>query len=278
LGVKFVRAGTDGVLFSVWDVRVKDYVAFLDANPGYNAGGWWYHSGIQPLGFAHPDFAQTPECPAVMVSWDDAHAFCAWLTKKEQAEGRLRPDQEYRLPTDAEWSKAVGLNESSGATPKDKDRKITNIYPWGTQWPPPAGAGNFRGEEDKSKYPGPIAGYNDGNVDTSPVGSFIANQYGLYDMAGNVWQWCEDKWSPPYDFLVLRGGSFVENSPDGLLSMARHDSEAFDRTRVSGFRCVIVVSRQKRGTALDKQPGGEIRAGWNRWCPVQRLGRARERF
>jgi formylglycine-generating enzyme required for sulfatase activity len=206
------------------------------------------------MGLTHQDFKQTPDDPAVMVSLNDAHAFCAWLTKKEQGEGKLGPNQEYRLPTDVEWSRAVGLNESSAGTPKDKDRKIKNIYPWGTRWPPPAGAGNYRGEETRSKYPDPIAGYNDGHVQTSPVGAFAANRYGLYDMSGNVWQLCEDKWDPSYDFLVSRGGSFIENSSEGLLSSARHVSESFDRTRLTGFRCVLVVSLPKIVVPIAEQP------------------------
>ena len=53
----------------------------------------------------------------------------------------------YRLPTDAEWSIAVGLDHETGDTPKDKNEKIKGVYPWGTQWPPPQGAGNYSGEE-----------------------------------------------------------------------------------------------------------------------------------
>jgi formylglycine-generating enzyme required for sulfatase activity len=216
LGVKFVPAGTDGVLFSVWDVRVKDYAVF-----------------VKEIGHDWPkaDFTQTENDPAVMVSWDDAHAFCDWLTKKEQAEGRLASNQKYRLPTDAEWSKAVGLKESSGGTPVDKDGKITGVYPWGTQWPPPRGAGNYN--ESLT---------HDGYANASPVGSFAANSYGLYDMGGNVVQWCEDKYDNEHDYRVLRGASWGLVDPAWLLSSCRFYLVPGDRDDYHGFRVVVVVS------------------------------------
>ncbi len=216
LGVKFVPAGTDGILFGVWDVRVKDYQAFVTAT-----GHDW----------PKPSFTQTENDPAVNVSWDDAHAFCDWLTRKEQAEGILGPNQKYRLPTDAEWSTAVGLNESTEGTPKDKDSKIAGVYPWGTQWPPPTGAGNY----DESLT-------HDGCANTSPVGSFTANAYGLYDMGGNVCQWCEDKYDKEHESRVLRGASSSSLVPQFLLSSFRNSVAPGLRGDDLGFRVVVVVS------------------------------------
>jgi formylglycine-generating enzyme required for sulfatase activity len=179
------------------------------------------------------------------VSWDDAQAFCAWLTKKEQTEGRLGPNQRYRLPTDAEWSVAVSLEEAPGGTPQSKDRKIPDVYLWGTQWPPPRGAGNYGGTEARdANWPSNfsvIEGYNDGYARTSPVGSFAANKFGLCDMGGNVWQWCEDFYDGSSGARVLRGGSFLFEGPDYLLSSYRNRGVAGRRLDYCGFRCVVVV-------------------------------------
>jgi formylglycine-generating enzyme required for sulfatase activity len=255
LGVKFVPAGTDGVLFSVWDVRVKDFKAFVDAT-GYDAtkgmvsfdtDGWKARGDT----WKSPGFAQTDDCPVVGVNLNDAKAFCDWLTKKEQAEGKLGANQLYRVPYDAEWSKAVGLNEREG-TPQSKSLSKSSemVYPWGKGWPPPKGAGNYGGSEANdakwcSKYP-TIKGYEDGYPRTSPVGSFPANAYGLYDMGGNVWQWCDDNYDdvgrPYHDCMVQRGGSWWNFNWDYVFSKSRNYILAGSRTSRFGFRPVLVVS------------------------------------
>jgi len=168
----------------------------------------------------------------VKVSWEDAKAFCAWLTQKEQAEGKIGPSQSYRLPTDAEWSVAVGLNESRSGTPADKHMEIadvTDVYPWGRGWPPPSGAGNYAESLKVDSY-----------AYTSPVGSFKANQYGLYDMGGNVCQWCEDWYDTYQTHRVLRGASwsyFV--CPELLLSAYRSNGMPGGRGDYVGFQCVL---------------------------------------
>lgn len=105
------------------------------------------------------------------VSWYDATAFCAWLTTRERRSGVLPAGASYRLPTDQEWSLAVGLGSESGTTPEEKDSKV-RLYPWDTMWAPPPGAGNYCGVEAKiGNEPGLIVieGYNDGYPRTSPV-------------------------------------------------------------------------------------------------------------
>jgi len=257
LGMKFVPAGTDSILFGVWDVRVEDFKAFVDAT-GYDATSGMYSVGkpgpiLGDLGWDQrgdtwksPGFTQTDDSPVVGVNWNDAHAFCDWLTKKEQAEGKLGPNQSYRLPNDAEWSKAVGLNESADGTPASKDGKITDVYPWGTQWPPPQGSGNFAGSEARDdKWPDDsktIDGYTDGYPRTSPVGSFAANGYGLYDMGGDVFQWCEDKFDSGKDSRVLRGSGWNSSNPFFMISSSRSQSDPGDRYDFFGFRVIVVVS------------------------------------
>ena len=167
------------------------------------------------------------------------------MTDKERALGSLGDQQRYRLPTDAEWSLAVGLGAEQGATPEEKDGKIPGVYPWGTLWPPPPGSGNYADETARSHFSRPdilvgwIAGYTDGYVETSPVGAFNANRYGLYDMGGNVWQWCEDWYGAAQVNPVLRGGSWHLGTQRGLLSSFRYAAAPELRLSYAGFRCVL---------------------------------------
>jgi hypothetical protein len=175
LGMKFVPVAGTQVLFSVWDTRVQDFEAFV-ADTNHDAtGGMWSvaRDGSKQRGatWREPGFSQGPTHPVVGVSWDDAKKFCEWLTGRERDSGILPQGWFYRLPTDAEWSIGVGLQREEGTNPKDKDRKI-KLYPWGKEWPPPKGAGNYAGEESKiGEEPSnlvAIKGYNDGYPRTSP--------------------------------------------------------------------------------------------------------------
>jgi formylglycine-generating enzyme required for sulfatase activity len=131
LGMEFVPVPGMEVAFCIWETRVKDYAAYAAANAGVDES--W-----KGFGFV---FKQADTHPVVEVSWNDAQAFCEWLTKKEMAEGKIKVGQKYRLPTDAEWSVAVGLGQEKGNTPEEKSGGVKDVYPWGKELPPPVGAG-----------------------------------------------------------------------------------------------------------------------------------------
>ena len=172
------------------------------------------------------------------MTWQEAVAFCKWLTMKEQKEGLIPADQAYRLPTDVEWSIGVGLSNEPGRTPEQRDMSVPEVYPWGNTWPPPSGAGNYTGEETGSDVA--IKGYDDSFPWTSPVGSFPANQFGLFDMGGNVWEWCMDTWNSESKARVLRGASWYNGALKlSLLSSCRVHASPDSGTDNYGFRVVI---------------------------------------
>lgn len=181
--------------------------------------------------------------PAANVSWIEAVGFCDWLTKTERATGRIDTRQRYRLPTDHEWSCAAGIGhlESPSKSPEAKSNRIRGRFPWGTAWPPPSGAGNLCGEESARDVPGHfIAGYRDacpgGELKARASG---ANEFGLYDLSGNVWEWCSDRFREGKDWRVLRGGAWKSARQETLLSSHRtHDPEHY-RSDSVGFRCVL---------------------------------------
>ncbi len=223
LGLKFTRVGD--VEFSVWQTRVRDFEVFAKA------------VNLKSTSWKGPGFKQGPDHPVVNVSWQEAIAFCKWLTDKEHKDGALPANQFYRLPTDLEWSKAVGLPEESGKTPEVRDMSVPDEYPWGKAWPPPPGAGNYTGEETGSDVA--IKGYDDGFAWTAPVGSFPPNKSGLYDMGGNVWQWCMDTWNAESKAKVLRGASWYNGALKlSLLSSCRVHAAPDSSTDNYGFRIV----------------------------------------
>lgn len=253
LGMKFVAVTGVTVLFSIWDTRVQDYEKFVQSTQRQ---------------WNKPEFAQGAPHPAVNVSWDDAQAFCTWLTATEQAAGRLRPNQKYRLPTDAEWSVAVGLNEPRSGPPQSKLKQL--IFPWdmpagqpsstarnlqaagmelldtekGLVWPPPKGAGNYSARLGVDDF-----------KETSPVGSFTANKSGLYDMGGNVRQCCEDYYDDVFDDRVLRGSLYSSSTAAEILSSNRDKDEPGSSWRGdTGFRCVIAVESASEPRSENSAP------------------------
>ena len=220
--------------FCVWQTRVQDFEVFAKA------------VNLKSNSWKGPGFKQGPDHPVVNVTWQEAVAFCKWLTDKEHKENVLPANQFYRLPTDLEWSKAVGLPEESGRTAEMRDMGVPDVYPWGTQWPPPVGAGNYTGEETGSDVA--IKGYDDGFAWTSPVGSFAANKFGLFDMGGNVWQWCMDTWNSDSKAKVLRGASWYNGALKlSLLSSCRVHAAPDSMSDNFGFRIVRAKEEVKSG-------------------------------
>ena len=222
LGMKFVPLGD--IYMSVWETRVQDYQAFCRATG----------RPFQPA-----DFAQTATNPVVKVNWFDAMAFCKWLTDKERNENLIEDQQVYRLPTDLEWSMAVGLVNESGATPEARDGKIKNEYPWGKQWPPPVDGGNYSAASGQRRGA------------TMSVGSFKPNSLGLYDLGGNVWEWCSDTYKGDSvvagrDWGVLRGGSWATRNRLEMQSSYRNVIDRNDRDVIYGFRCVLATEPQNK--------------------------------
>jgi formylglycine-generating enzyme required for sulfatase activity len=166
------------------------------------------------------------------VSWEDADAFCKWLSQKE--------GKTYRLPTDHEWSIAVGIggSEEPSASPRDKSGKIEGVYPWGEDFPPTNVQGNY--------------GLKDEFPRTAPVMSFAPNKLGVFDLGGNVSEWCQDRYTGTHRNPVIRGCSWYESRTTLLLSSARSNAPPGLRNSHIGFRCVLAVSTVIVGSTSDQ--------------------------
>jgi len=199
------------------------------------------------LGQGLRDLGLPADAPACGVNVFLARRFCAWLTWREQRQGRLAAHEYYRLPTDAEWSLAAGLPPEKELLVERRHKSIPGTaHPWGKGWPPPPGFANYAGTEARdANWPAAwtsLPGRNDDFPRAAPVGSFPENSTGLHDVWGNVWEWCE---SPPNlvsGELTLRGGSWVEG---GFKPQMRRDFRRFERLNLResciGFRCVLTV-------------------------------------
>lgn len=179
--------------------------------------------------------------PASGVSQPVAVAFCEWLTERERKSRWIRPWQRYRLPTDLEWSRLVGLVGEVGATPEERSASGAGTFPWGKEWPPPPGAGNFADLAASGRFGGRvIEGYSDGYESTAPVGSFGATPDGLHDLAGNLWEWVADPYNPTGDGLrVVRGGAWNAFQAEILASSYRNPVPAETADSAIGFRYVL---------------------------------------
>lgn len=120
--------------------------------------------------------------PVVHISWDDAQSYCKWAGK--------------RLPTEAEWEYA------------SRGGQINQIYSWGNEHIN-KGISKANSWEGDFPYNNEL---NDGYLYTAPVKSYLPNAYGLYDMAGNVWEWCQDWYHIDYYKMIVNE---ISNNPNG---------------------------------------------------------------
>lgn len=148
--------------------------------------------------------------PVVMIGWEDAALYCNWLSERASLPLAYRVQKGkvvgfnagatgYRLPTEAEWAWSA------------RDTRQGPLkYPWGADMPPGARSGNYA-DRSAADLIGRIADtYNDGYAVTAPVGSFTANEKGLYDMGGNVAEWIND-----YYGTQMSLGAQLEKDPIG---------------------------------------------------------------
>jgi hypothetical protein len=234
LGMKFVPVPGTNVLFCIHETRRQDYAAFAAGSAGVDDS--WKSGDYNGVPYGHEDTH-----PVMSVSWEDAQAFCQWIGGKE---GLV-----YRLPTDREWSYAVGIGEKEKATYKDYtiaglSMNLQNIFPWDGRYPPVAGdkIGNYADSsfKEKASSRSAIKGYTDGFPTTAPVMSFKPNKLGIYDLGGNASEYCEDWYDPKKEKHITRGASWYNGDATTLKSSHRSSSQPGSRSRDDGFRMVLV--------------------------------------
>ena len=121
---------------------------------------------------------------------------------------------------------------------------MRNVFPWGGEWPPPTGAGNY-GDQLSPRRRGSSEPGADSFPQTAPVASFKPNALGFHDLGGNAWEWCEESYkgtrgAASRDWGILRGGSWANNNRVELQSSYRNVVDRNDRDVIYGFRCVLV--------------------------------------
>lgn len=236
-------------------VTVGDFRRFVEATGykttaeqkgvarGLDANGAWIDA--PGLNWQEPGFQQTSKNPVVCVSYYDAVAYVNWLNATCADEPALGGKPRYVLPTESEWEYAA----RAGST--------TEFF-WGDDAADGAKylnaadeSGSSTGRKWTAAFP-----FNDGFVASSPVGSFEPNAWGLYDMLGNVWEWCADRFGAygttavvdPQgaafgDYRVLRGGGW--DAAPALARCAYRGANLPDACNANyGFRVAIVLPEQ----------------------------------
>ncbi len=235
--------GRHEVTIGQWNTFVQKtgYRTDAEKNSGGKNGcysilhGTW--SNVPRRSWKNTGFPQSAEHPVVCVSYNDISAYIKWLNTTS---GR-----QFRLPTEAEWEYAARGGTQNirfwGNTIDNKACRYANVAPGGNR------NGNF--------FP-----CDDGYTWSAPVGTFEANKYGLYDMLGNVWEWCADNYDSRYYAVSsrnnptgptgktgkhpIRGGSW-NGRPSG--ARAANRNWAIDNSRKSNLGFRLVVEQQGNG-------------------------------
>lgn len=246
-----------------FEVRVSDFKNFVDET-GYitqveKEGGAFYFNGEwtrdNTRSWKNPGFEQEANHPVTCISWFDAIEFANYLSLKHGLKPYYKINgleiytniyaDGYRLPTEAEWEYAA----RGFITPNMKTTK----YYWGEEKP----EGNLADETAKKIFPDwtILQGYDDKHVYTAPVGTYKPNSNGLYDMIGNVWEWCEDWFSPEFykmsstkdpinsnstGLKVLRGSSWRIQPQESKASTRGRYNPNYG-TNYCGFRLVLPI-------------------------------------
>ena len=227
----------------------------------------------------NPGFQQEDSHPVVGVSYHDAKAYCDWLNKQG--------DETYRLPTEAEWECACRAGSSDyfsfGSVYRNKIQQHANVANVELEKASPGRASLqwlFDVESDSG----------DQYAFTAPVGTYLASPWGLHDMHGNVWEWCEDRyldtfydqfkspghaqfrnraidplcmerWNEHGQWQVIRGGSWFV-SPQQSRSASRGVLNAKDAACYVGFRVVRDVPKAARAAAKVDHDRSEAAVAW----------------
>ena len=195
------------------------------------------------------NFQDNPKNPVEQVSWDDAKEFCQ---KLNQFTGK-----KYRLPTEAEWEYACRAGTQTRYYFGD-DQSLLKEYAWYGDNSGNSFLDTIKIWDADPNWENYYKKLMDNNCKTHPVGEKKLNNWGLYDMSGNVWEWCEDPWHDSYankpkniknngntiwsssdiSFRVLRGGSWNNNSRN-CRSANRNRNNADVRNNNIGFRLAV---------------------------------------
>ena len=214
-----------------FELTVDQFAAFV-AETGYDAGTvcdlWQDGSFAERPGysFRKTNFPQTGAHPAPCLSWDDAKAYLAWLSRKT---GRA-----YRLPAEAEWEYAARAGTTGrfhfGDNEADYCRHGNGVDA--------TALADVPGAREKGWDALPC---RDGHAFTAPVGSFAPNAFGLHDTHGNVFEWVEDCWNDDFKGAPTDGSAWLTG--DCAIRVQRGGAWGYPRT----YLRIAVRGRQQQG-------------------------------